>query len=184
MIIAGVYCFILYLEKVKFGDNELHSHDHPGEHQSSREHTVKDSDDRSNVSKEDGGLGVKKGKFGLGMARVKKQVDLEDLEEEFKDTVFKNKSETLKQLKDIGVENVENVSNKKLKNFFVSIILLLTLSIHGFFEGMALGLTKSEKSMFNIFTGKPLKLYKRSHHHAQVGLCPISRDKLRQEGDI
>lgn len=98
-------------------------------------------------------------KFKLGpfgdLKTQKEELDLDDYEEEFKETIFKNKGETLKQLKELDIENIDSQKKKeKLKNFFISIILLLTLSIHGFFEGVALGLTKSSKSMFNIFTGK------------------------------
>lgn len=69
------------------------------------------------------------------------------------DTDRETKTEEGSTPKEPVIESIPKIKTgkDKFKNLVVSLILLVTMSIHGFFEGMALGVTQNKTATWNIF---------------------------------
>ena len=55
---------------------------------------------------------------------------------------------------DQAIDNPDSQNTQKIKNYIMSLILLITLTLHGFLEGIALGYTKTTSGIWDIFIGK------------------------------
>lgn len=249
MLSLFAYCLLLYLEKVQFADNHMHSHDYEdsdhshdtsqgeeeikdnvstdralrkqspdkrnpktteddedleidihfdeeneqGEENDNQESNDKDGD--NNDKEQDTDQQDKKdaidsarsstnSKWNLKSPSSKtlpktKEVDMEDFENNFKDLLAETKTgiNAISKLKGLIptdtinteetegsriAEQVDIEEEKTVKNVLLALVLMISLSLHGFFEGAALGFGKSEISRWNLFIGKSFTLKLRS----------------------